>query len=450
VPFGFFDVLLNPPLDPDRSGNTDLRDRVPLCILVQSAFVASELQYRPIHPMKFARLLQIPLFLVPVIATNAAVPAANEVRAQRFREMSIEAEKNGLASPFVGITTNGVVESGLFPLRATGVSTNAVREAALDYLGSLDADARNRTIFSVDDPEWRKWMNQDFYIRQGVPFRDMNDAQRTAAFGLLRAALSAKGLQLSQDIMHLNQTLGELAQGDFERYSESLYWITVLGEPSKTEPWGWQMDGHHLVINYFVLGDQVVMTPSFFGSEPVTAKSGKYKGTTILQDEQNEGLKMLKALTEAQRAKAILSSSKTSNHNLTEAFKDNVILDYAGIRGAEFTSAQKQQLADLIHLYVANMPDGHARVKMEEVNHHLDETAFAWIGESTDDAVFHYRIHSPVILIEFDHQRPVNLRHLSPNPSLPARDHIHVVVRTPNGNDYGKDLLRQHYHVHAH
>jgi hypothetical protein len=27
----------------------------------------------------------------------------------------------------------------------------------------------------------------------------------------------------------------------------------------------------------------------------------------------------------------------------------------------------------------------------------------------------------------------------------PSRDHIHTVVRTPNGNDYGKDLLRQHY-----
>jgi len=34
----------------------------------------------------------------------------------------------------------------------------------------------------------------------------------------------------------------------------------------------------------------------------------------------------------------------------------------------------------------------------------------------------------------------------------PSRDHVHTVVRTPNGNDYGRDLLRQHYaeHHHAH
>jgi hypothetical protein len=58
--------------------------------------------------------------------------------------------------------------------------------------------------------------------------------------------------------------------------------------------------------------------------------------------------------------------------------------------------------------------------------------------------VFYYRIQSPVILIEFDHQRPVALE----GPRVPGRNHIHSVVRTPNGNDYGKDLLRQHYEAH--
>jgi hypothetical protein len=87
---------------------------------------------------------------------------------------------------------------------------------------------------------------------------------------------------------------------------------------------------------------------------------------------------------------------------------------------------------------------------MEEVQAHLNETYFAWIGDTSDAAVFYYRIHSPVVLIEFDHQRPVNLRHLSTDPTLPTRDHIHVAVRTPNGNDYGKDLLRQHLEQHPH
>jgi hypothetical protein len=262
--------------------------------------------------------------------------------------------------------------------------------------------------------------------------------------------LSAKGLTLTRDIMRLNHTLGELSNNNFEEYGEWLYHLTVMGTPSATEPWGWQLDGHHVIINYFVLGDQVVMTPFFAGSEPAVATSGKYKGTAILQEEQKRGLEMIGALTDAQRAKAVIQTAKTGNNAVTEAFKDNVVLDYAGIRGVDLTGPQKQQLLDLMALYVGNMDDGHARVKMSEVRQHLDATWFAWIGDTAADSVFYYRIHSPVILIEFDHQRPANLRQLAADPSKPTRQHIHAVVRTPNGNDYGKDLLRQHHAQHKH
>ena len=60
------------------------------------------------------------------------------------------------------------------------------------------------------------------------------------------------------------------------------------------------------------------------------------------------------------------------------------------------------------------------------------------------------RIARNQILIEFDHQRPANLARFAKDPNMPTRQHIHCVVRTPNGNDYGKDLLRQHYQAHAH
>lgn len=366
----------------------------------------------------------------------------------RQRRRSDAAERAGLAEPFKGVTTNGTVRTGLFPMRSSGVSTAPVVSAARDLLASLTAGQRDRATFPVDDPEWRKWMNQHFYVRQGVSFAEMNDAQRSAAFALLRSSLSARGLELTQDIMKLNHTLGELNNDNFREYGEWLYWITIMGDPSGTEPWGWQLDGHHLIINYFVLGDQVVMTPLFVGSEPVVAESGKYRGIAILQEEQEAGLDMLRALDASQRTRAVLATSKTGNNNLTEAFKDNVVLDYAGVPVRSFTPAQRQRLLALIGMFVFNMREPHARVRMTEVEAHLDSTYFAWIGGSTDDAVFYFRIHSPVILIEFDHQRPAGLGHLY--PAAPMRQHIHVVVRTPNGNDYGKDLLRQHYEQHKH
>src|SRR5437899_10279682 len=156
----------------------------------------------------------------------------------------------------------------------------------------------------------------------------MSDAQREAGIALLKAGLSAKGLKLTRDIMRLNYTLGELNNNDFDQYGDWRYHITVMGKPSPTQPWGWQLDGHHAIINYFVMGDQVVMTPFFAGSEPVIAPSGKYKGLAVLQDEQAYGLAMIKALNDDQRTTAILSFSKTGNNNLTEAFKDTVPLDH--------------------------------------------------------------------------------------------------------------------------
>ncbi|HWJ46133.1 MAG TPA: DUF3500 domain-containing protein, partial [Candidatus Udaeobacter sp.] len=369
--------------------------------------------------------------------------------AEQFRKMSEDYEREGLAAPFKGITTSGDVMPGLFEIKPTGISNEPVRNAAVAFLEALKPVQLARTMYPVDDVEWRKWMNQHFYARQGVSFADMTDRQREAAFGLIRASLSTQGFELTRNIMRLNETLAELAQ-DHDFLGEWLYYIQIYGKPSATDPWGWKLEGHHAIINYFVLGDQVVMTPLFIGSEPVKATSGKYKGIEILQKEQNDGLEMLKALPEAQRKKAILEFSKSGNNNLTEAFKDNVVIDYAGLRTNQLAGPTRQRLRDLIHLYVSNMDEGHARVKMDEIDRHLDNTWFAWIGGAQPDSVFYYRMQSPVILIEFDHQRPANLRKLAADPTKPTQQHIHCVVRTPNGNDYGKDLLRQHYLAHPH
>ncbi|MDO8541392.1 MAG: DUF3500 domain-containing protein [Opitutaceae bacterium] len=138
-------------------------------------------------------------------------------------------EAAALAEPFVGITANGKVEAGLFRIRSTGVSTEPVRQAAGALLAALTAEQRAKTTFPVDDPEWRKWMNVHRYARQGVSFDEMTEGQREAAFALLRASLSAKGLKLSQDIMKLNHTLGELNDNNFTEYGEWLYHITITG-----------------------------------------------------------------------------------------------------------------------------------------------------------------------------------------------------------------------------
>jgi len=375
----------------------------------------------------------------PLVAALILVVAAAFAAHAQFTDR----EREALAEPFRGVTPDGKVTPGLFKIESTGVSTAPVKAAAEAFLAGLTDAQRKSARFAVDDDEWRRWANVHRYIRQGVGFKDMDEKQRTLAYGLLQASLSAKGLKLSRDIMHLNETLAEMTKRPDE-YSEFFYWITVMGTPSATEPWGWQIDGHHLVINYFVMGDQVVMTPTFMGSEPTVAESGKYKGTRILDAQRDRGLALVNALADAQRKVAMVEAVKTSNKNQAELFKDNVVIPYTGVRADALDANQKALLLTLIAEYVGNMRDDHAKVKMSEVSKHLDATYFAWMGDTAADSTFYYRVHSPVILIEMDHQTPVAL----PGPRVPNRDHIHTVVRTPNGNDYGKDLLRQHLEAH--
>ena len=344
------------------------------------------------------------------------------------------------AEPFRGISTNGDVIPNLFSLQKTGLPTNTIREAAEAFLGSLTPEQRSKTLFPVDTGEWRKWSNiHPTLMRHGTPLFQMTDTQRDRAFDLLRESLSQRGFEEALDIMHLNETVLEMT-GRLSEYGEDLYWLSIMGTPSATEPWGWQWDGHHLNINYFVLGEQVVMTPNFLGAEPVHATTGKYAGLRAFKADEDRGLALARTLTESQRARTVIAP-ETSGEDFLTAFRDNLVLDYAGIAYSALSGAQHDLLLQLVDYHVGRMHSGHAQLKMAEVKRHLSDTHFCWMGGMDDDSTFYYRVQSPVIVLEFDHQRGIAFR----EHTKPYKDHIHVIVRTPNGNDYGKDLLRQHY-----
>jgi Protein of unknown function (DUF3500) len=352
----------------------------------------------------------------------------------------LAAAEAALAEPFVGLTADGTVVPGLFSLGSTGVSTRPIAEAATAWLASLGPELAARARFGVDGDAWRQWSNiHPFLLRHGVSLDEMTLAQRGLALELLRASLSAEAFETARDVMRLNELVRVLTGSD-EEYGEWLYWLSLLGTPSPDQPWGWQLDGHHLIVNCFVLGDQVVMTPQFMGSEPVAFPDGR----RVFGAEERKGLALARALTDAQRGRAILSPT-LPGEAFTAAFRDNFELRYEGLRFDRLSTAQQGLLLDLLATYVDRIPQGHAEIRLEEVRRHLGETHFAWMGGFGEDSVFYYRVHSPVILVEFDHQRGIVF-----DNDAPARTHIHTVVRTPNGNDYGRDLLRQHHEQFDH
>ncbi len=345
---------------------------------------------------------------------------------------------------FKGITRDGKVVSGLFRLQKTEVETDSIRKAAEAFLASLDPEARTKALFDIDSDAWRQWCNiHPFLLRHGVMLDEMSLEQRERALTILQASFSPQGFETARNVMKLNDTVREMTGKD-EEYGEWLYWLSIIGTPSSSEPWGWQIDGHHLIVNCFLLGDQLVTTPSFLGSEPCVAEEGIHKGTSVFREEEGKGLALMQSLSTEQRKKALLSDD-LPGEVFTTAFRDNFELRYEGVRYGDLSSSEQNLLLNLLEIYINRIRHGHAAVKLEEVRAHLSDTYFAWMGRFAEDSVFYYRIHSPVVLIEFDHQSGIVL-----DNDKPSRHHIHTIVRTPNGNDYGKDLLRQHREQHAH
>jgi hypothetical protein len=231
----------------------------------------------------------------------------------------------------------------------------------------------------------------------------------------------------------------------------------IFGEPSATEPWGWQLYGHHLCLTCFVVGTQMTLTPAFMGAEPRYADTGPHAGIRVFDDEERIGLELVRGLSTAQQRKAIVHATTIPNglppgrHQGTAgmsfggAFKDNAVVPYEGITGSELDPRQRQVLLDLTERYLSTLPPGPLRARMNDVERHLAQTHFCWAGAVDDEGAFYYRIQSPVVMIEFDHHKGVLLTN-----ETPQRFHIHTIVRTPNGNDYGMDLLRLHYETAPH
>ena len=377
----------------------------------------------------------------PVRSGRALAPDSPEQLLTNIKEAETR-----VTEPFKGVTAEGQVIRGLFSLKQTGRSNEGIKRAAEAWLNSIEPGQRDAASFSLDSDAWRRWSNiHVFMMRHGAMLEPMGPSQRDLALNLLRESFSPSGFELARNIMKLNESIREIT-GSEEELGEWLYWLSVLGQPSLEEPWGWQIDGHHLNVNCFLLGDQLVMTPMFMGSEPVAVDIGKYAGTRVFQAEESAGIRLAQTLSAEQRSKAILSEDVPSGV-FAAAFRDNFELRYEGVKFDDLSSHQQAIMFDLIGTYINRMRPDHAQLKLDEIKQHLDQTYFAWMGATEEDSVFYYRVHSPVVLIEFDHQNGIFL-----DNDEPTRNHIHTVVRTPNGNDYGKDLLRQHREQspHAH
>ena len=302
--------------------------------------------------------------------------------------------------------------------------------AAEAFLASLSPAQRPKVLFAFEDAERLNWHFVP-RARRGLPLKEMSAEQRELARGILRAGLSRRGYLTASTIIDLELVLREMGESPTFRDPE-LYYFSVFGTPSRSAPWGFRAEGHHLSLNFTLVRDTLIATaPGFFGANPAEVRRGTRRGLRALADEEDIGRELVLSLDERQRGRALISAVAprdivTGNAARVES------LSPIGIRVTELRPEQAAILVRLLEVYIGRMAEPLAarrRVALERTN--FAEVAFAWAGSTRRGEAHYYRIQGPSFLVEYDNTQN-------------GANHIHTVWRDFD-RDFGRDLLREHY-----
>jgi len=310
-------------------------------------------------------------------------------------------------------------------------SSTAMTMAAQKFMAALDPAQRARTMFSLTAPERTHWSFVPAK-RLGLPLKDMTLAQQELAHTLVRSGLSERGSLQAETIITLENVLREMEHDPLRR-DPTLYYVTLFGDPGHP-PWGWRFEGHHLSLNFTIPdAEHIVVTPSFFGTNPAEVRTGPQLGTRVLAAEEDLALEFVNSLDATQRASAVIAA--TAPHDIATGNRVRVEpLAPLGLAATALTPTQRQQLRALLQLYFDRYRTEIAAPALATAD--LDGIHFAWAGALDRKAGHYYRIQGKTFVIEFDNTQN-------------NANHIHTVWRNFTG-DFARDMLAEHYaHDHA-
>ncbi len=310
---------------------------------------------------------------------------------------------------------------------------DGVALAAKRLVSTLDDSLKAKAVFAYDHPERFNWHFVP-RARNGISFHDMNDAQAQAAIALLKASLSTQGYHKAMGIVALEHILRQVEKrGNDDTYRDALnYHFTLFGTPEPAKPWGWRIEGHHLSLNFTAIDGQIrAATPSFMGANPATIPIGLDHGKQVLRLEADLGFLLVNSLSSQQLRKAWFSKQAPSEI-ITGNDRDANMVARIGIPFTELDEYQKKVFLDLIDVYVRNYEFDFSERLMDKIRKAgIENLTFAWAGSLQPGTGHYYRIHGPMLLIEYD-----NIQNNA--------NHIHTVVRDLT-NDFAEDILREHY-----
>ncbi len=312
------------------------------------------------------------------------------------------------------------------PKQPSEWAAEAMAAAGQAFLASLDDERRAEAALPYDSVEKAHWTNTPPRGPQGgVRLGDLDEGQLQCACDLLAAVLSAQGYAKARNIPLADDRLlrnGQRRPG----FGAEDYWLAVFGQPSATEPWALQFDGHHLAINLAFHGERMSMSPTFIGTQPRDFTLGGESIEPMAAKDQL-ALDFLSSLTDEQKQQAIIGDRRANL--VAGAGRDGRIPEPVGLACQSLSGPQRAKLKSVIQLYAGDMPPPHAERRMAELVGEIDQMTFGWWGPAETGGDYSYRLQGPSLIIEYAGQD------LGGDP----HDHLHSIYRDPT-NEYGARL----------
>lgn len=310
-------------------------------------------------------------------------------------------------------------------------STARIVTAANHFLSTLDGQQRKSAVFAYDDEQQRaRWSNFPIRMvkRSGPSLGELNASQREAAWALVSAALSPRGLQKVREIMDGDEVLRTKDGGNNPMFGRDLYFLSIMGTPSEKQPWMLQFGGHHLALNITIAGEKGILTPSLTAAQPALFT---LNGKTVrpLGQENDKAFALLASLDEGQKKQAIL------NYRVSDLVlgpgQDGKKIQPEGLKASAMNQQQQALLLDVISEWSGIVHERAAALRLAEIKAGLSNTWFAWSGPTTVEpgrnGAAYYRIQGPALVIEYAPQQ------MGGDPTM----HVHTIYRDPT-NDYGR------------
>ena len=290
-----------------------------------------------------------------------------------------------------------------------------ITAAARVLVAAVPAEDLGAATFAVGGPEQHYWhwipaplladktLGKSYapYGRVGIPLEKLSTAAIADLHALLRVSLSAEGYRKVEQVMRREggpeprlgfQSIGR-APTTKPPGGPGWYFFSLFGEVGSPS-WGWRLEGHHLSLNYEIIGGHVHFTPVMFGHNP----------SPVAPEASTIAVRLFRSLSPAQQAEAQIVTTASDPRIPEDMDRSPGVPAPQGAALGQLSADGQLAFEQLTEDFIGNFPEPLVHQLRATIRSHSAEAHLACYGLLDDAHAHYYRLQGPAFLIQVRHQ----------------------------------------------